>query len=99
MGRAAGIVSAKPEKCARAGSPLCEVYMPLLDLADKSAETQRLRKELEAAQAELNRAQGKLNNQGFVGKAPKELIDAERAKAAKYSELIEKIKNSVKELE
>ena len=33
------------------------------------------------------RAQGKLNNPSFVGKAPQKLVDAEREKVAKYEDM------------
>ncbi len=99
MGKSIEIVKIKPEKCAQVIAPLCEVYIPILDLVDKTVETDRLNKELKVARNELSRAQGKLNNQGFVSKAPKDLIDQEQAKILKYQELIEKIAKSIKELE
>lgn len=99
MGKSIEIVKEKPDKCAQVIAPLCEIYIPVLDLVDKTVETQRLNKELKTAKDELARAQGKLSNQGFVSKAPKELIEAEKAKVVKYQELIEKITKSIQELE
>ena len=45
------------------------------------------------------RAEGKLNNQGFVAKAPKALIDGEKAKLTKFTEIREKIIKSIQELQ
>ena len=56
----------------------------------------RLQKELKEAKSELARAQGKLANQGFVQKAPKDLVEQEKAKAEKYQKLIQKLKNQSK---
>ena len=38
---------------------------------------------------------GKLNNQGFIAKAPAQLIDAEKAKLAKAEEKMAKIEQSI----
>ena len=99
MGKSIEIVTSKPEKCAQVITPLCEVYIPILDLVDKTVEMARLQKELKEAKSELARAQGKLANQGFVQKAPKDLVEQEKAKAEKYQKLIQKIEKSIQELE
>ena len=46
------------------------VLVPLLDLIDVEVEKQRLAKDLEKMQGELERAEGKLGNASFVEKAP-----------------------------
>ncbi|NLC17519.1 MAG: valine--tRNA ligase [Clostridiales bacterium] len=99
MGKSIEIVTSKPEKCAQVITPLCEVYIPILDLVDKTVEMARLQKELKEAKSELARAQGKLANQGFVQKAPKDLVEQEKAKVEKYQKLIQKIEKSIQELE
>lgn len=47
---------------------------------------------------EIRRADGKLNNQGFVSKAPKKLVDEERAKLNKYIEMREKLLKQIESL-
>ena len=47
---------------------------------------------------EIRRADGKLNNQGFVAKAPKKLVEEERAKLNKFIEMREKILKQLKSL-
>ncbi|MEM6710360.1 MAG: hypothetical protein AAF648_16395, partial [Pseudomonadota bacterium] len=46
------------------------------------AERARLSKEQQKLEKDLGRIQGKLNNQGFVAKAPAEVVEKERGKAA-----------------
>ncbi|MDE7395366.1 MAG: valine--tRNA ligase [Clostridiales bacterium] len=87
------------EKCVTVTTPWAEIFIPLGELVDTSAEKERIQKELEVAQSELARAQGKLNNAGFTAKAPAKLIDEEKAKVTKYSELIKKLQASLAEME
>ena len=75
-----------------------ELYVPLGELVDYDKELARLKCELEKAENEIARANGKLANAGFVAKAPKTLIDGEKAKVAKYTEIKDKILASIDEL-
>lgn len=75
-----------------------ELYVPLGELVDYDKELARLKGELEKAENEIARANGKLANAGFVAKAPKALIDGEKAKVAKYTEIKNKILASIEEL-
>ncbi len=56
------------------------VYIPLKGLLDFDKEIAKIRKEIENALAEQKRLEGKLNNPGFVGKAPEEVIVKEKEK-------------------
>ena len=62
------------------------VYLPLSDLVDTEKERARLSAEQKKLEGEIARLSGKLSNQGFVAKAPAAVVDAERAKLAKYQE-------------
>ena len=75
-----------------------EIYIPLGELVDFEKELARLKGELEKAENEIKRAEGKLSNQGFVAKAPKALIDGEKAKLQRFTELRDKILASIEEL-
>ena len=66
---------------------IAEIYVPLGELVDIEKEKARLQTEIERIDAEIARAQGKLNNPSFVGKAPQKLVDAEREKVAKYEDM------------
>lgn len=68
-----------------------EIFLPLEELVDMEKEKERLKKDMENLEKELQRVRGKLNNQGFVAKAPQEVIEEERAKEAKYQEMYQKV--------
>ena len=68
-----------------------EIFIPLEDLVDVQKEIERLEKEKANLEKELERVDGKLNNEGFVAKAPSKVIEEERAKKAKYSEMYAKL--------
>ena len=76
-----------------------EIYIPLGELVDTEKEIARLKAEIEKTENEIARANGKLSNQGFVSKAPKALIEGEKAKVQKFTEIREKLLVSLKELE
>ncbi len=78
---------------------LGKVYIPFDQLVDIAAEIKRLNKELENAKAELNRVNGKLNNQGFIAKAPAQLIEQEKEKKVKFEQLIVSIEATIAGLE
>ena len=78
--------------------PACTLYVPMGELVDFEKERERLNKELEKVTEEIRRADGKLNNQGFISKAPKNLIDNEREKLNKFQGLREKILEQLKAL-
>ena len=74
------------------------LYIPLGELVDIEKEKERLKAELENVTGEIVRADGKLHNQGFISKAPKKLVDDERAKLEKFIAMREKILNQLKSL-
>ena len=71
----------KPENAMAAVTKGIEVYLPLKGLIDIEKETQRLNKELDGMTKEIGRIEGKLNNEGFLAKAPAEVVEKEKTKA------------------
>ncbi len=63
-----------------------KIYIPMDELVDKAAELERLGKELAAVEKRLAQSEGKLNNQGFVSKAPAAVIEKVKGQAAKERE-------------
>jgi valyl-tRNA synthetase len=59
-----------------------QVLVPMAGLIDKDAELARLDKEIARLDGEVKRVGGKLSNEGFVAKAPAEVLEKERAKLA-----------------
>ncbi|MBQ9624789.1 MAG: hypothetical protein IJR47_01650, partial [Clostridia bacterium] len=74
------------------------VYLPLFDLVDKEVELQRLDKEKHRLESEIKRGEGKLSNQGFIAKAPKELVEEERKKLQGYKDMYDKVLEQIKAL-
>lgn len=72
-----------------------QVYMPMGELVDFEKEKARLEKEKAKVQKDIDFVMKKLNNEGFVAKAPAAVIAQEREKAAKYQELMEKLNASL----
>ncbi|MBE7065189.1 MAG: valine--tRNA ligase [Ruminococcaceae bacterium] len=75
-----------------------EIFIPLEELIDFEKELARLEKELATVESELGRVRGKLNNQGFMAKAPEKLVAEERAKLEKYESMYESTKNRIDSL-
>lgn len=67
------------------------MYIPLDELVDTKKEIKRLQKEEEKLIKEVERAKNKLSNKGFTDKAPKNVIDEEKAKIENYKDMLQKV--------
>ena len=56
--------------------------MPLVGVIDLAAERARLAKEMQKAESDIARVDGKLNNEKFVANAPEEVVEEEKEKRA-----------------
>jgi valyl-tRNA synthetase len=74
------------------------IYIPLGDLVDFEAEKKRLEKELAKDEDKLSFIMKKLNNPGFVNKAPEKVVAQNKEDAAKLEEKIAQIKKSIEEI-
>ena len=74
------------------------IFMPMGELVDAEKELARLEKEKKAAQKDIDFLSKKLSNEGFIAKAPAQLIEAEKAKLAKAEEKMAKIMQSIEAL-
>ena len=74
-------------KTVSAITEIAQIYVPLGELVDIEKEKARLTAEIERIDGEIARAEGKLNNESFVSKAPAKLVEAEREKLAKYQDM------------
>ncbi|HRX13743.1 MAG TPA: valine--tRNA ligase [Eubacteriales bacterium] len=75
-----------------------EVFIPMGDMVDVIKETEKINKEIISVEDEIKRAKGKLENQGFVAKAPANLIEAEKAKLADYLDMKQKLLDRLESL-
>jgi valyl-tRNA synthetase len=95
------IVEALAEKPAQAAAIVIgavEAYLPLAGLIDLGAERARVQKELEAAEADVGRRRAKLANEGFVGKAPANVVARERESLAGAEAALAKLQARLAEL-
>ena len=74
------------------------IYMPFAELVDIGKEIERLKKEEQRLEKELARVNGMLNNEKFISKAPEAKIKEEKEKQAKYAQMMEQVKERLKQL-
>ena len=86
------------EKTVSAVTEAATIYIPLGDLVDFDKEIARLQKESDNLTKEIARAEGKLNNAGFVSKAPAALVEQEKAKLALNQQKLEQVNARIAEL-
>ncbi|MCM3619335.1 valine--tRNA ligase [Sutcliffiella horikoshii] len=75
-----------------------ELILPLLGLINIDEEIARLNKELAKLDKEVERVQKKLSNQGFIAKAPANVIEEEKAKEQDYVEKRDAVQARIDEL-
>ena len=80
-----------PEDAAASVVDGAEIYIPLDELIDFDKEIDRLTKEKENLQKELDRVNGKLNNEKFISKAPQKVVDEEKEKLVKYQQMFDNV--------
>ncbi|HLR65180.1 MAG TPA: valine--tRNA ligase [Pseudogracilibacillus sp.] len=76
-----------------------EIFLPLEGLIDFEKELARLAKELEKWEKEVALVERKLSNEGFVAKAPEQLVEKEREKLIDYKEKYASVQARIAELE
>ncbi len=74
------------------------VYMPMKELVDIEGEIARLEKDLSKAVVDKEFFEKKLNNQGFVAKAPAAVVEQQREGLSKALDKIKMIEDSIADL-
>ena len=77
---------------------IATIYLPMAELVDFEAERKRINKELEEVEKKLAQINGKLNNQGFLAKAPANVIEEQKANQIKLNEKAALLKASLAKL-
>ena len=75
------------------------VYMPMKELVDIEAELARLQKDLQKAENDKEFFERKLNNPGFVSKAPAAVVEQQRAQLDKALEKLAMLRAGIAEME
>jgi valyl-tRNA synthetase len=89
---------AKPKHAASAMIDGNELYILLEGLIDFEKEKSRLTKEIQKLENYVKQLESKLSNEGFVARAPKEVIDAEREKSATAKATLAKLQENLASL-
>ena len=74
------------------------LFLDFSSLINIDEELEKLNREKETATKELNRAKGMLANETFVSKAPQALVEKEKEKINKYTEVLNKIEEQINRL-
>ena len=76
-----------------------KIYIPMNELVDKEAELARLKKELAQVEKLLAQDEGKLQNAGFMAKAPEAVVEKIKMQAQREREKIALIKAAIEALQ
>jgi valyl-tRNA synthetase len=88
----------KPRQAATHVNPEFEVRVSLEGLIDTAAEIQRLEKQMAEKLKHLQASRAKLENAGFIGRAPAEVVQQQRELVSDLQEQIRALENSIAEL-
>jgi len=92
------IEEARPPFAASAVVQGIDIYVPLADLIDVEMERNRLQKEINRLQGQLEGLNKKLANQKFISRAPQEVVDKEKQKKQDWETDLKKLLDHLKNL-
>jgi valyl-tRNA synthetase len=78
--------------------PGATLYIPFAELVDIAQEIERLKKEEKRLEGELARVNGMLSNEKFISRAPEAKIAEEKEKKAKYTQMMEQVRERLLQL-
>ena len=88
----------KPKASASAVVKGCDIFIPLEGLIDLNVERGRIEKEITRLTSSLEGVKKKLSNEGFVAKAPAEVLEREKTKLADWEKALDKFKTILSDL-
>ena len=88
----------KPKASASAVVKGCDIFIPLEGLIDLNVERGRIEKEIARLVSSLEGVKKKLSNEGFVAKAPTEVLERERTKLVDWEKALDKLKTILADL-
>jgi valyl-tRNA synthetase len=75
------------------------IILPIADVVDLAQEKARLQKAIEKEQQQVEKINKMLNNQGFLAKAPEEVVDEQKELKAAAESTIAKLSQALKQIE
>ncbi|MDP2206438.1 MAG: class I tRNA ligase family protein, partial [Alphaproteobacteria bacterium] len=75
------------------------IILPIADVVDLAQEKARLKKAIEKEQQQVEKIDKMLNNQGFLAKAPEEVVDEQKELKAVAESTIAKLAQALKQIE
>ena len=72
-----------------------EIFVPLEGLIDTEKEIAKLMKDIEKTEIELKRVLGKLSNEKFLSKAPKDVVEKENSIKEELENKVSKLKENI----
>ncbi len=94
-----GVNLAKPELAAAEILEGAQVFVPLSEFMDVEFEKVRVAKELAVKEKSLTALKSKLHNEGFISKAPPEVVEREKARKLELTRQIQELKELATSLE
>ena len=89
----------KPEKSSTIVINDVEIFVPLSDLIDINKEINRLKDKIKDFEGRMNAVKKKINNENFINRAPKEIVEHEKNKFINYQNNYVKLKENLDNLE
>ncbi|MHB8930373.1 MAG: valine--tRNA ligase [Melioribacteraceae bacterium] len=88
----------KPKASASAVVKGCDIFIPLEGLIDLNVERARIEKEIARLLTSFENVRKKLSNEGFVAKAPADVIEKEKTKLADWEKSLVKLQSILEDL-
>jgi valyl-tRNA synthetase len=88
----------RPEQCATQVAGEIEIFLPLSGLVDVAEEENRLQKEMNKVQKDIDLFANKLSNEKFVANAPKHVLDKDRGKLKDAEDKMGILKQSLEKI-
>ncbi len=88
----------KPAQSATGVTKNLEFFIPLKGLIDLNKEIERLQKQVNDMEGRLRAVNKKLNNESFINRAPKQVVEHEQKKQADYQNNLEKLLENLNSL-
>jgi len=88
----------RPGRCMTLVTKKATLFVPFEELFDVEQEKKRLIKEIEKAEQDRNGIKKKLENENFVSRAPKEIVEMEQGRLLEKEGYLKKVQQAFQQL-